>query len=136
MKIELWFQKVSVDATRKINIWNNLIITRAYIQTAIKHFLSLPRSPPFRQREGALDSTCEEGSFYLKYMINSPSSGALDYTRLPDVFKADGTSTKREQFESKKGVSLCDDPCIPARSGSTCRSLSCYEASTTRLSNY
>lgn len=81
-----------------------------------------------------MDSSCDEGSFYLAFSAYANASNPqdmleLDYNNLPPVFSADGTSVSRAAFEEATNAELCDDPCQPTSGGRTCRALSCYEVS-------
>ncbi|CAM9493483.1 unnamed protein product [Ectocarpus sp. 4 AP-2014] len=84
------------------------------------------------QRDGNMDSSCADGSFYLAFAANAtdPDSSQLDYDNLPPIFSADGTNVSRALFVADHDADqLCDEPCQPASGGSTCRALSCYEDS-------
>lgn len=76
-----------------------------------------------------MESTCEDGSFYLAFATDASSDVQLDYNNLPPVFSADGTNVSRASFEVDKDAELCDDPCQPASGGRICGALSCYEVS-------
>lgn len=99
-----------------------------YIPLPCPHFIQR------LQRNEALDSSCESGTFYLSYTVtagsngtlSSQDSGLLDYDSLPLIVDTDGDNgVPRAAFESD---GLCDDSgCTPTSGGSTCGALSCVE---------